>query len=309
MYDPENSRWLSPDPVMGTVTDPQSLNVYAYVLNTQVLDIDSSGLAPTVRINGVVQNSVVEQGDSLYMSIFTLFKANGVSIPNVTSDIGEKYNTYSYRISQQASAHLLSFIIDQQTGFSHAFAMRDINRVPSNIPMDEYYYQGQFLIGSFSTIELGYFERLMCVLGIKTDIRVNPVINYHEKGHQIYCNCGSHTGIHTEMDIGGIKGDSIYASISGKIKIGMSEAEYNLELSKDNLPSRGVYMTVTSNDGRIVTLYAHLSKIILRSGYVGAGTKIAEMGSIGNSSGPHLHFEVSVGGKRVDPRDFLNYRV
>lgn len=54
--------------------------------------------------------------------------------------------------------------------------------------------------------------------------------------------------------------------------------------------------------GGYVTLYAHASKLLVRSGqYVSRGEKIALIGNTGNSFGAHLHFEVRINGKRVNP--------
>jgi len=184
---------------------------------------------------------------------------------------------------------------------------------------------GNFLPESHTAIELGFFERLMCLIGFgsKTDIRVHPVTNYHERGCQYECDSSKHTQrgsdgkiirhtiIHTGMDIGGKMGDSIYAAHSGTVKVERSVKEYNDALARGvaakNM-SQGIYITVTSVDQKISTLYAHLSDIIVGSGYVSAGTKIAKMGTSGNSSGLHLHFEVKVGSRLVDPTDFLHYR-
>ena len=54
--------------------------------------------------------------------------------------------------------------------------------------------------------------------------------------------------------------------------------------------------------GGVVTRYAHLSKIAAAKGdVVGAGTKIGEVGSTGRTTGPHLHFEIRLEGRAVDP--------
>lgn len=55
-----------------------------------------------------------------------------------------------------------------------------------------------------------------------------------------------------------------------------------------------------------VTLYAHNSKLLAQVGdYVTKGQQIAAMGSTGRSTGPHLHFEVHLNGKTVDPQTYL----
>jgi len=58
--------------------------------------------------------------------------------------------------------------------------------------------------------------------------------------------------------------------------------------------------------GSIVTLYGHNSSLVVKNGtYVNKGQLIAYSGSTGNSTGPHVHFEVRVNGKYVDPMTWL----
>ena len=59
---------------------------------------------------------------------------------------------------------------------------------------------------------------------------------------------------------------------------------------------------VVAHAARVRTIYAHLSSIVVGRGQrVSAGTQIGAVGSTGASSGPHLHFEVTVRGANVDP--------
>lgn len=70
----------------------------------------------------------------------------------------------------------------------------------------------------------------------------------------------------------------------------------------------GNRIKVQLTDGT-VTWYCHLSAYKLRSGYVEAGTVIGYVGSTGNSTGPHLHFEVHPsGGDAIDPLPWLRER-
>jgi murein DD-endopeptidase MepM/ murein hydrolase activator NlpD len=63
---------------------------------------------------------------------------------------------------------------------------------------------------------------------------------------------------------------------------------------------------VLSHGQGITTLYAHLSKAYVKKGdRVRKGEKIAEVGSTGKSTSPHLHYEVRVNGVPIEPRDHL----
>jgi len=72
---------------------------------------------------------------------------------------------------------------------------------------------------------------------------------------------------------------------------------------------QAVYILGVSGD---VTVYGHMEKIQVEAGdVVGAGDQIALLGSRGQSTGPHLHFEVHAGGmngKRIDPVKWLRER-
>ena len=57
----------------------------------------------------------------------------------------------------------------------------------------------------------------------------------------------------------------------------------------------------------LVTRYAHASRVLVKKGdLVKRGQKVAEVGSTGRSTGPHLHFEVLVEGVYQDPKKFLD---
>ncbi|MGW0711266.1 transglycosylase family protein [Streptomyces sp. NPDC002643] len=75
--------------------------------------------------------------------------------------------------------------------------------------------------------------------------------------------------------------------------------------------SFGYQVVIRHSDGRY-TQYAHLSAISVKDGqHVGAGQRIGRSGNTGNSTGPHLHFEVRTGpdfGSDVDPIAYLRAR-
>ncbi len=67
----------------------------------------------------------------------------------------------------------------------------------------------------------------------------------------------------------------------------------------------GNVVRINHGDG-CITLYGHNRKLLVHTGdVVLAGQEIAEVGSTGRSTGPHLHFEVREDGQRVDPKRYL----
>ena len=55
-------------------------------------------------------------------------------------------------------------------------------------------------------------------------------------------------------------------------------------------------------------MYAHCSKILVKENdYVEIGQEIANVGSTGNSTGPHLHFEIMYLGKYIDPSKLVDF--
>ncbi len=67
------------------------------------------------------------------------------------------------------------------------------------------------------------------------------------------------------------------------------------------------YLVVINHGNGLETFYAHNSKVTVRVGQkVAKGEQIAKMGSTGNSSGPHCHFEIHVNGKYVSPWKYIS---
>jgi len=98
---------------------------------------------------------------------------------------------------------------------------------------------------------------------------------------------------HAGLDFPGPKGSAIYAAAKGKVSFVGQRQGY------------GNCIEITHGNG-LMTRYGHLSKFSARVGQsVDAGDVIAAMGSTGRSTGPHLHFEVRINGRAVNPRPFL----
>ena len=79
-------------------------------------------------------------------------------------------------------------------------------------------------------------------------------------------------------------------------------------LYADRLGTYGLWVLIDHGNG-VQTGYAHNSKLLVSPGQrVPAGANVAEVGTTGASSGCHLHFEVRVGGARLDPEPFMTDR-
>lgn len=101
---------------------------------------------------------------------------------------------------------------------------------------------------------------------------------------------------HTGIDLAAKVGSEIRPVVSGKV----------VKVEK-NWIGYGFHVVVEHEDGH-ETLYAHMSKISVGEGQmVDKQTVLGEVGSTGNSTGPHLHLEVRRGGKLVNPSDYVEF--
>jgi len=104
-----------------------------------------------------------------------------------------------------------------------------------------------------------------------------------------------YSSYHHGIDIAGSTGDAVYAADSGVVTLAATGYNYGY----------GNVMMIDHGNG-YATLYAHLSALNAgRCASVGQGQVIGAIGSTGNSSGPHLHFEVRLNGGFVNPWDVL----
>ena len=97
---------------------------------------------------------------------------------------------------------------------------------------------------------------------------------------------------HTGTDIAAITGTKIKSTTEGEVVLVSEEGDY------------GKHLKVQI--GEVSIIYAHCNNIYVKQGdKVTQGQEIAEVGSTGNSTGPHLHFEVRVHERTVDPQRIL----
>ncbi|GGE03606.1 peptidase M24 [Tsuneonella deserti] len=99
--------------------------------------------------------------------------------------------------------------------------------------------------------------------------------------------------MHSGLDFRGPIGAPIYAAAKGRVSFVGQRSGY------------GNVIEISHGNG-MVTRYAHMSHFASRVGQeVAPGDVIGAIGSTGRSTGPHLHFEVRINGRAVNPRPFL----
>ena len=97
---------------------------------------------------------------------------------------------------------------------------------------------------------------------------------------------------HTGIDVAADTGTVIVAATEGTVSVVSSEGDY------------GNHVKILN--GNIMTLYAHCNKIYVNEGdTITQGQNIAEVGATGNVTGPHLHFEIRLEDRIVDPEYVL----
>ena len=98
---------------------------------------------------------------------------------------------------------------------------------------------------------------------------------------------------HTGLDIATSTGTPVVAASSGKVTFSGWKGSY------------GKMIVITHSNG-VQTYYAHCNALYASVGQtVSQGQKIAAVGSTGNSTGPHLHFEIRINGVAYNPQNYL----
>lgn len=102
------------------------------------------------------------------------------------------------------------------------------------------------------------------------------------------------TADHKGIDIAANAGTSIKAAMTGTVEVAEENSEY------------GKFIKIVNGD--VMTVYAHCQKLKVKVGdKVKIGQTIATVGSTGNSTGPHLHFEIRFENRYINPRYLIEF--
>lgn len=97
---------------------------------------------------------------------------------------------------------------------------------------------------------------------------------------------------HTGVDIAANMGTKILAATGGEVVLASEEGDYGKHLK--------------IQIGEVSIIYAHCNNLYVKQGdQITQGQEIAEVGSTGNSTGPHLHFEIRISERTIDPEKIL----
>lgn len=112
---------------------------------------------------------------------------------------------------------------------------------------------------------------------------------FGEREVTLKCMTSDHKGI----DIAARSGTSIKAAMTGTVTVAEENSEYGKFIKIEN--------------GDVMTVYAHCKSLKVKKGNnVKIGQTIATVGSTGNSTGPHLHFEIRLSGRYINPKLIIN---
>ena len=113
--------------------------------------------------------------------------------------------------------------------------------------------------------------------------------SYGMREHPVLGGMKQHKGI----DLAAPVGTPVYATADGTVK------------RADWFSSYGLYVAI-EHGGDLETRYAHMSRLAVAAGeHVRKGEIIGYVGTTGRSTGPHLHYEVRVGGEAVNPIPYM----
>ena len=145
---------------------------------------------------------------------------------------------------------------------------------------------------SLSSIEAKILQQSVLKDMLPNGAPVNVAFNSSSYGWRIDPFTGA-KAFHEGLDFPANMGTPIRAAADGIVTLA------------EHTPDYGNIVKIAHGSG-LETRYAHASKLLVHVGErVTKGEEVAEVGSTGRSTGPHLHFEIRLNGESLDPRKYL----
>ena len=210
------------------------------------------------------------------------------------------YKYYEVALNDETKANV-NTLEDAENVVNQIKSEFDGNNLELNLQINEKYTQNQNEINT-DTIEIATTTVETAAQEIKEESEVLAIINdirlsVLPVSGRITSRYGESSSrrksTHTGLDIACITGTDIKVVSNGTVTCASRQGAY------------GNLVKVDHGNG-LETWYGHCSKIYTKVGsQVNAGDVIAGVGSTGNSTGPHLHLEIRIDGKTVNPQDYV----
>ena len=206
-----------------------------------------------------------------------------------TSEFLGEINKYNYSFSVKIKEFLKSNIVEEKhesTTITNGINTENIvNTVQENVVVPQ-----EQVSSSLDEMELDV-QNIKAAYSIINPLKSAIVSSTFGARESEYQNIN---GYHTGIDLACESGTWITCAMEGIVEVAKNEGDY------------GKHLKIRCNN--ITTLYAHCSKLYVDEGQIVAqGQKIAKVGSTGNSTGPHLHFEIRVDDRYVDPSKIVQF--
>ncbi len=152
--------------------------------------------------------------------------------------------------------------------------------------------QIEFSTDRFSNLEAKLLQQSVLKDTLPNNSPVTVAFNSSSFGWRLDPFNG-HKAFHEGLDFPADVGTPIYAAAGGIVTVA------------EQTPDYGKLIKIDHGSG-LETRYAHASRLLVKVGNrVEKGQEIAEVGSTGRSTGPHLHYEIRLDGNALDPRQYL----
>lgn len=199
-------------------------------------------------------------------------------------DFARRLTAYADRRSEKATSAI------RQLGLDPDAILRSEGHAAMGGPLESTDLDPRFERLGLSVARMAALERGLQSIPQAMPASMNAISSGFGFRHDPFNGSGA---MHSGLDFRGPTGAPIYAAANGQISFIGIKSGY------------GKVVEITHGNG-LMTRYAHMSRFNARPGQtVEAGEIIGAIGSTGRSTGPHLHFEVRLHGRAVNPRPFL----
>ena len=268
----------------GTIISQDKVN---YIKNFLAQDIDFQVIYKNIneyiekiipKENSDVQNNIVNTEEIPESITNTVDETNS---NNITNDVNQEVQDQSSNISNDAvqseeNSTSNTDTINNESSIGGAVEVQETSEDTSNEQKTQMELDAEYILSRVSFVKPVENYQISSRFGLR-----NPTTSSVPKNH-------------TGIDLAAERGTKIVSATDGTVILASSRGDY------------GNHLKIKIDD--IIIVYAHCEKLYVGEGeQVHKGQEIAEVGSSGNSTGPHLHFEVRVSDRVIDPEYVLNF--